>query len=335
MQTATAPLPFDRTSTRRLIEASISMQPDWRFAAVRLTVVALLVATAVWSALTGTLVGAIVAVAIMGVVHASLVYGQHECVHRGLFRHRWINDVAGLLMGVVMGVPYAGYRRYHLHHHAHTHAADDTEPALVLTSVGHWAGYMFLAAHGQRLSSLAALPSVVRSRNRTSVVLGWASIGCVAAMVGLGAWAAVFHTRLFLLLWLLPWILGAPFMAYITLADHYACAWGPDEAVRTTRSTDAGWFSRFVAWDGNFHAEHHLSAGVPTASLAAMHEQLAPYLAHRQASYLGFHRDLVVDLWRKRLVAPPPWVDAPAPAPAPALAPAPAPTSATEATAVR
>jgi fatty acid desaturase len=291
----------------RGLEAQVSMVPDWRFSVLRLSVVGLMAAVGIWLITTGSVVGAVIAVLLLAIVDANLVYGQHECLHRGLFAHKWPNDALGLLMGVLMGVPYAGYRRYHLQHHAHTHEEGDTEPALVLTSVWMWAGYMAGVAHGQRIESALQLPAALRSRNRTTRRLAILSTLLLVVMLAAAVYLAVAHTRFFVLAWALPWLVGAPFMAYITLADHHGCGWGPDSPLKTTRATNGNWLSRFIAWDGNYHAGHHLSAAVPTSSLSAFHHVLQPHLIYQERSFVHFHVALLRDLWAKRIVPAPPW----------------------------
>ena len=298
---------YDPAAVRELIKAQVSMVPDWRFAVLRLLLVAVLAVSGSALILTGNWWAAVVGVALMAVVYANLLFGQHECLHRGLFVHRWLNDAVGVAMGVFMGVPYAGYRRYHLHHHAHTHTEDDSEPAVVLTSRLQWGGYMMVAAHGQRFSSTMLLPKALTSRNRVSAIHAVASIAGLAVMLSACVYGVLYQPRLFLLGWLVPIVVGAPLMAYINMADHYGCSYGPGDSLAITRSTKGSRFTRFIAWDSNYHAEHHLAAAVPSSSLATLHRVLEPYVVHREVSFIDFHRRLLADLGAQRYVEPPPW----------------------------
>ncbi len=275
-----AALPSERSAVRELVKSQISMRPDWRFAAFRLAANAVVAVAGLWLILSGGAVAAVVGVGLMTAFSASLMYGQHECLHRSLFVRPWINDGLGLLMGLLMGVPYAGYRRFHLNHHAHTHAEHDSEPVLVLTGVWHWVGYMAVAAHSVRVDSTVQLVRAFTSRNRVPRVLAVLSVAGLVSMIGAGVYLAISSPRLLLLGFVLPWILASPLFGDITLADHYGCAYGPDDTLRTTRTTIGNWFTRYLAWDANYDSEHHLSAAVPTSSLVAFHEVLAPYLVH-------------------------------------------------------
>jgi omega-6 fatty acid desaturase (delta-12 desaturase) len=44
---------------------------------------------------------------------------MHDCGHESLFRHRWLNRVAGFLLGVVNAIPQHPWARGHAFHHKH------------------------------------------------------------------------------------------------------------------------------------------------------------------------------------------------------------------------
>jgi omega-6 fatty acid desaturase (delta-12 desaturase) len=45
---------------------------------------------------------------------------QHDCGHGSLFRARWVNDLAGTLLGLVNWMPYDYWRRTHILHHSNS-----------------------------------------------------------------------------------------------------------------------------------------------------------------------------------------------------------------------
>ena len=99
---------------------------------------------------------------------------------------------------------------------------------------------------------------------------------------------------------------------FFSIPEHYGCGYGPSEAVHTTRTITTNRLGRFVAWNANFHAEHHLAPTVPTAHLGRVHELLEPYLEFDEQSYFGYHRSLLADTRRRRFPDEPPWTDPPA-----------------------
>ncbi|MFM7515166.1 MAG: fatty acid desaturase [Cyanobium sp.] len=44
---------------------------------------------------------------------------MHDCGHASLFRHRWLNRVAGFLLGVINALPQHPWSRGHAFHHKH------------------------------------------------------------------------------------------------------------------------------------------------------------------------------------------------------------------------
>ncbi len=304
-----AVLPYEPSVVRKLLEDHVSMSPSWRFAAVRLLANLLVAVVGVGLLVTGNPWAAVAGIGLMTVFYSSLMSGQHECLHRSLLPGTRLNDGLGLLMGTFMGVPYAGYRRAHLDHHAHTHARGDSEPIFVLTSVWQWVGYLLVAAHSVRASSTVQVFAALRSRNRVTRSLAVLSVLCGALTVAGAVALAVLAPRLLLLGVVIPWIVGSPLFAYITLAEHYGCAYGPAETLEITRTTTGSWFTRFLAWDANYHSEHHLNPAVPTSSLVAFHEVLEPYLVNRESSFVRFHSRLLADIRHGQFVSPPPWVD--------------------------
>jgi fatty acid desaturase len=81
---------------------------------------------------------------------------------------------------------------------------------------------------------------------------------------------------LYLLLWGLPWVTWLPLLTRIRdIAEHGLVA-GPDDPLRSTRSTAAGLLARaFVGPYGvNYHLEHHLLVFVPCWKLRQAHALL-------------------------------------------------------------
>src|SRR5690349_12650141 len=145
--------PFDPVAFRQGPFQSTPATPDGRDSVLRLAAMAvttacglLMVAMRWWPA---TVLGVVV----LSVACASIVSAQHECVHRALFRQRWANDALGVFIGFLTLIPFAGYRLYHLHHHAHTHDVDDSEPVTVGRSVWMWVTTLVGAFHFVRVIS--------------------------------------------------------------------------------------------------------------------------------------------------------------------------------------
>ena len=93
----------------------------------------------------------------------------------------------------------------------------------------------------------------------------------MAAIYG-GVIAASVATRslLALQLWIIPAIVGQPFLRCFLLAEHTGCPTnqGIGPGTRTTLTNPV---VRFFAWNMAFHTEHHLQPQMPFHGLPAAH----------------------------------------------------------------
>jgi fatty acid desaturase len=299
---------YDAAELRRLMVRTVDMRPSWRHTVPRLLLVAAGLAAGWVLISTGHPIATVAGVAVVALMFASMVSAQHECAHRALFAHRWLNDGLGLFIGVVLVVPYGGYRRFHLHHHAHTHEIDDSEPVVVAHSTWMWAGSLVGAAHAMRWMATRWTIGLLRGgNNRQSRQLGWLSIGGLLLTLALAAIAVLSVPKVFLIAWLAPVLLGAVISGFLILPEHYGCAYGPDDVVRTTRTVRSNSLGRFLQWNANYHAEHHWAPTVPTCRLPQVHRLLGPYLEHVESGYFRYHAGVAHDLWQKRYAAEAPW----------------------------
>ncbi|MDP5307531.1 fatty acid desaturase family protein [Paracoccus spongiarum] len=273
-----------------------------RPAAIHLALWFLLLAatsTLVWLALgSWWLVPAMFLHGVVLVHHFSL---QHECVHYTVFRTRWLNDLAGNLCGLVIGLPHQFFRYEHCDHHNHTQLPGD-DPELIemprtlgeylwyLSAIPYWRGKLTeLLRHAagrltpaeRRFVPKVAEAAVIREAR---LMLGvYAAI--LAAMPLLGWWAPLWF-------WLVPLILGEPVMRFIRMTEHVGRPTVAEMRLNT-RTNLVSRPLRFLCWNMNFHAEHHYAASVPYHALPRLHEKLKDYLHVEPGGYLGAHRDIL------------------------------------------
>lgn len=273
-----------------------------RPAAIHLALWFLLLAatsTLVWLALgSWWLVPAMFVHGVVLVHHFSL---QHECVHYTVFRTRWLNDLAGNLCGLVIGLPHQFFRYEHCDHHTHTQLPGD-DPELIemprtlgeylwyLSAIPYWRGKLTeLLRHAagrltpaeRRFVPKVAEAAVIREAR---LMLGvYAAI--LAAMPLLGWWAPLWF-------WLVPLILGEPVMRFIRMTEHVGRPTVAEMRLNT-RTNLVSRPLRFLCWNMNFHAEHHYAASVPYHALPRLHEKLKDYLHVEPGGYLGAHRDIL------------------------------------------
>ena len=237
-----------------------------------------------------------------GIVQVALFAGLHESVHRTAFRGRWLNGLVASAIGFVIFLPAGFFRRFHFAHHRFTQdPARDPELAaakpvtlrrylFVILGLGYWRdrGGELLRHAGGRVTAPfvpeAERPLAVREARLT--LAGYALI--VAAMIGFGWTAPVY-------LWLLPALLGQPFLRCYLLAEHTGCPECPD-MLRNTRTTFANAAIRFLMWEMPYHTEHHRYPGVPFHRLADLHREIADKLHGTAPGYGATHRRYIAAL---------------------------------------
>lgn len=260
----------------------------------------LLCGALVWSA--GDSALAWPAMFLLGIVLVHLFAPQHECAHFSAFRSRPLNAAVAWACGLLIVVPQIHFRYEHTDHHTHTNLpAQDPQYIPMPRNLFAYLGYLSAIAYWWGgLSGIARRSFGVLSEQergfiprgeQPKVVLEARVMGLaylvVAALVAAGWRAPVDY-------WLLPLLLGQPVMRFIRMTEHVGRPLVPDP-LRNTRTTRVGAFWRLLAWNMNFHAEHHLAPAVPYHALP----RLRGFVGDRmpvQAGYLAGHREIVQQL---------------------------------------
>ena len=124
-------------------------------------------------------------------------------------------------------------------------------------------------------------------RNEARVMLLiYAALALLSVAVG---------STLLLRVWIVPALLGQPFLRLYLLAEHGRCPFVANmlENTRTTRTT---WLVRRLAWNMPFHAEHHAYPGIPFHRLPEFHAIVEDHLRVVEDGYLRFNRAYVSTL---------------------------------------
>lgn len=229
---------------------------------------------------------------------------QHECCHYTVFKTRWLNDVAGNLCGFIIMLPNRHFRYEHCDHHTYTQLKGD-DPELIelpqtlrgyvwyLSSIPYWRNkFTELARHTAGRLSEEEKRFIPREEVQTIfweariMLVGYLAILMVCAATGW--WAPVYY-------WWLPVILGEPVMRFIRMTEHVGkpCVRQMTENTRTNYVTRP---MQFLAWNMNYHAEHHYAASVPFHALPALHEKLKTHVSVEPRGYVGAHLDILRQL---------------------------------------
>ena len=91
--------------------------------------------------------------------------------------------------------------------------------------------------------------------------------------------------------WVLPAVLGQPWLRLYLMAEHTGCPLIPD-MLANSRTTLTNPVVRFFAWNMPYHAEHHSFPAVPFHALPALHADLAPALKTTARGYVAAQREI-------------------------------------------
>lgn len=220
----------------------------------------------------------------------------HETSHRTPFATAWLNKAVAWICGFMIILPPDWFRHFHFDHHRYTQDPErDPElqtpkPASLgrylvhITGIPVWIGHLKTVArnaagdHGDKY-----VPSPERGR-----VVREARI-MIAGYLLLAAVSILAASPVLIFAWLLPCLLGQPFLRLYLLAEHGGCPFVPD-MLANTRTMHTNWVIRKLAWNMPFHAEHHSFPGVPFHQLPKLHALIKDHLKVTEDGYIRFNR---------------------------------------------
>ncbi len=232
----------------------------------------------------------------LGIALIFLFSALHESIHGTAFKSDWLNRTVAHMAGFIVLVPATWFRYFHFAHHRHTH--DETlDPELMtpkpatawqyakyLSGVPVWIslakslGVNALGWGREAFVPVKSRPQIVREARVTVLLYAL----CLAASL-------FWRDAMLLWLWIVPVLIGQPFLRAFLLAEHARC---PHVAnmLANTRTTYTTRFMRFLAWNMPYHAEHHAYPVVPFHHLPAFHAIAAAHLKETERGYARFNR---------------------------------------------
>jgi len=228
-----------------------------------------------------------------GILLCFLFTLSHECTHRTPFRTPWLNELCGHLIGGLIVLPFNWFRYFHLAHHKHTNQPD-RDPELQgggrprtfrqyarhLSGWGYWrGGYGVLLSHAAGRIDAPYLPA---GRHRAMRIEARVILALHAA-----ALLSLAFSPLLLWVWIVPALIGQPFLRLYLLAEHGHCPPVAD-MLENSRTTYTNRAIRALAWNMPFHAEHHSFPAVPFHKLPDLNKALAPNLRSTSEGYTEF-----------------------------------------------
>ncbi len=239
----------------------------------------------------------IIAATVHGILLIFLFTLEHEAIHATAFRSEWLNRTVAAVAGFLVFVPARWFRYFHFAHHRHTQDVDH-DPELASPKPSNWSSYaIYLSGIPYWRAEIATIFGLAVGRVADYVPASAASRIVTEARVHLALYAAVaalsvtFGWTWPLELWVVPALLGQPFLRVYLLAEHGACPLVSD-MLRNTRTTFTNRIIRFVAWNMPYHTAHHVMPVVPFHKLPRLTELLQDRLASTAQGYAHAHRQI-------------------------------------------
>ena len=238
---------------------------------------------------------------IFGILGVFLFTPMHEASHLTAFRTRWLNHAVTHFVGLLLVLPPRWFTHFHMAHHQHTQ--DPTlDPELASPKPTSWPSYLWaLTGLPVWYSQLSALIRNSAGRNQDDFIPAnqrpaIAAESRIMMVIYLAAMAAsvAFSSTILIKYWVIPALLGQPFLRMYLLAEHGGCALTPN-MLANSRTTLTNWFIRMLAWNMPYHAEHHSLPSVPFHQLPRLHAKTAPLITHLDDGYPSVHRGFVKD----------------------------------------
>ncbi len=242
----------------------------------------------------------------LGVLLVFLFTLMHETTHKTAFKSAWINYVISRLSGLIIMMPPHWFEAFHFAHHRHTHCVDK-DPEMAYPKPTTLTQYvLFISGLPIALSQIKLILSNAfkgSDANYISVIdrpkIKQEARWMLAIYLGAAVISIWLQSSLLITVWLLPLLLGQPFLRLFLLAEHHHCA-NDDNMFANTRTTYTNSLLRFLTWEMSYHVEHHVLPAVPFHQLAAFHEKTKPHCEVLQSGYAKLHLSWIKQYCFKR-----------------------------------
>jgi fatty acid desaturase len=236
---------------------------------------------------------------VQGILLIFLFTALHEAVHGTAFQSPWLCRLAAAISGFLVFIPPLWFRCFHFAHHRHTHDPDNDPELMSPKPETPWQYMRYLSgmplwrsmartigSNALNLGDEPYVPPKAKPRVRLEARL------TLFAYLSLSALSIASSSAALLWAWIVPALIGQPFLRAYLLAEHARC---PHVAnmLENTRTTFTTALVRAIAWNMPYHAEHHAYPTVPFHQLPHFHDIVREHLRTTERGYVRFHRRYV------------------------------------------
>ncbi len=239
---------------------------------------------------------------VLGILLTFLFAPLHESIHKTAFKTSWMNAVTASICGFILLLPPSYFRAFHMAHHRHTQIPgkdpelDTRKPQSLsgyiwlLSGLTYWKeqimfflGYVF-ADPQDNFVSKTKLRGVRREAG--IYLLVYVSLFAISMKTG---------SDHLLFLWIIPVIVGQPFLRAYLLTEHALCPMVP-EMLKNTRTTLTNPIFGWLCWNMNYHVEHHAYPAIPFYQLPEIHKFIRTEIQHLDQGYMKAHSKIIRSL---------------------------------------
>jgi len=224
---------------------------------------------------------------------------QHETTHYTPFKTRILNTIAGQCCGLILLLPPMWFRHFHLAHHRWTQDPQ-RDPELASSKPTNFYQYaVYLSGLPVWKSNISTILRnafqgcednfVPISKQRIVRLESLTMLG-LYLFIAIGAFASGFIELFYI--WIVPLLLGQPFLRAYLLAEHAGCS-EVNNRFANTRTLVSNPIVRMIAWNMPYHTEHHVYPAVPFFRLPDAHVLVRQHLMQLEPGYRSFHRKYI------------------------------------------
>lgn len=236
---------------------------------------------------------------LIGFILSGMINLAHECLHQKFSGHTWLNGWVGRGAAGILLVNFTVFKWQHLFHHQYINTDKDTENNADFKSLREYLIALsgFKLARKKISNSFSILikqyPYYLSTKKQKSEAY-YDSLILILFLLLLLAVTVVSPKRILFAYWL-PLFFAYHGIMFFAIPEHNGCK--PIQSYYSqARSVYTNALVRFVMWNGNFHAEHHIHPSASPYILKRIFEQEKSYIWYHEKSYLKWHYQLLKKL---------------------------------------
>lgn len=231
----------------------------------------------------------------LGILIVFLFTLLHEAVHRTPFKTEWINDAVARVSGFLLLLPSDWFRYFHFAHHRHTQDPEKDPELATAKPATPWQYMVHVSGIPIWIGAIKTLVGNAFGRGEHTYVpekgrrkVRQEARASLAVYVALIVLSLLLRNAVLVWVWILPAIIGQPFLRLYLLAEHGRCPYVAN-MLENSRTTFTNGLVRLLAWNMPYHAEHHSYPAVPFHRLPAFHALIEEHLAVTEQGYGRFN----------------------------------------------